>query len=240
MRCFLPFLALFFFLFQSIFLAQDRFVPPFLIDNLMTDKKVVALTFDDGPHAKNTEKILEILKENQVRASFFLVGVHTLKYPALARKIYQHGHDIGNHSYAHLSYTTLNQDEVLMDLALSQKVFKDTLGTFPSLFRAPYGRLRKSDEEILRRFFRHGVAWSIDPKDWESNASQITAHILSRVAPGKIILCHEYNRAIIKALPDIIEGIREKGYDFVTISQIVEEWNAASFAYQNDQDSTVR
>ena len=78
------------------------------------------------------------------------------------------------------------------------------------------------------------------PKDWESNASQITAHILSRVAPGKIILCHEYNRAIIKALPDIIEGIREKGYDFVTISQIVEEWNAASFAYQNDQDSTVR
>ena len=108
---------------------------PYTVTHVATSNKVVAISFDDGPNEDYTPQFLKILKDSKIKATFFLLGEKVKRYPKLTQRIYREGHDIGNHSFSHKKYTRLSERSLLVDLAKSQKAFKEVLGFFPVYFR---------------------------------------------------------------------------------------------------------
>ncbi|RAP38892.1 hypothetical protein DID80_01505 [Candidatus Marinamargulisbacteria bacterium SCGC AAA071-K20] len=210
--------------FANNLIVKNAPVLPYTINLVPTNKKLVALTFDDGPHVKHTKKILKILKKNKAKGTFFLIANQCEKHPELTRSILKGGHEVGNHSYAHLPYPKLNKSDRLIDIAQSQKVFKSQTGTFPRYFRAPYGKMNKESKSVIKRFFKHHISWTIDPKDWEEKKENVTEYISQNIQPGAIILLHETNKDMLKTLPLLVTELKSQGYSMVTISKLLEEY----------------
>jgi len=209
-----------FLLICSIYAKESEFLP--LFSKAETTEPVVALTFDDGPHALYTAEILDILNEHNVKATFFVVGYNVRLYKDLVRDIYMSGHEIGNHSYSHEPFSKMSNEDILVDLARSQKILKEITGVYPKYFRPPYGRLTQSQEAFVSGYFDELIKWSLDPKDWEEDAKSgtILVSILEDVQPGDIVLLHSDKRETIKMLPALIENLLHRGMQFVTISEL--------------------
>ena len=195
---------------------------PFVISKLPTRQKVVALTFDDGPNPKYTAKLLTILKKQRVEATFFLVGKSIDKYPNLAKRIIQNGHSVGNHSYYHRHLTTVNEQDLLTDVAKSQLVFWENLEVVPLFFRPPFGSNFDRHSKELRKHFNYIVNWSIDPQEWKGRRSnkEIIKSVIKELKPGRIILLHESAKTV-SFLPDLIKTIRAQGYGFVDLESVL-------------------
>lgn len=190
-------------------------------------KNQVALTFDDGPSIYMDE-ILDILKENDVKATFFLIGSHVEKYPETIKRITEEGHEIGNHSWSHRNFSKLTADEIRQELDKTTEIIVSTGGKASNLFRPPYGN---NSEESVAIIHDHGyniVNWSVDSKDWSGvSVNRILANVQSRLAPGSVILMHCSGKKkamtnILSALPKVIALIREQGYEFATVSEVLE------------------
>jgi peptidoglycan-N-acetylglucosamine deacetylase len=184
----------------------------------------VALTFDDGPWPVHTERILAILHRLRVQATFFMVGLQVERYPDLVRRVEAAGNLIGNHSFDHPinpSFADLTEHHITAELADTNDALS-TDGVVASLFRPPGGSY---DEYVVDESRRQGmrvVLWSVDPQDWRQSrtAKDITKKVLKNVRPGSIILLHDGGgdaEHTIRALPDIIKGIRKKGLRFTTV-----------------------
>lgn len=197
----------------------------FYIRYTKTTEKIVALTFDDGPHPLYTKPIIDSLSRYQVPATFFMLGKAVETYPDLALKVYQAGHDIGNHSYEHKNYKGLSQSEIMTSLARSQRAFFRTLGFFPTYFRPPYGDLKLEQIENLTHYFRLGIKWNVDSLDWRwhTNAQLVANQVLSNVSPGAIVLLHDTHPSTVGAVPIIIDSLKKRGYRFVRVSDLVHE-----------------
>jgi peptidoglycan-N-acetylglucosamine deacetylase len=209
-------------LLQSIcFANESEFFP--LFSHIQTDEFIVALTFDDGPHPLYTAEILDILNDYNVKATFFLVGYNVRLYDEIVLDIAGNHHDIGNHSYTHEAYSQMEDEDILIDLARSQKLFKETLGYYPRYFRPPFGRLKESQATLISPYFEKLVKWSLDPKDWEKGAKSgsILVSILKDVKPGSIILLHSDKRETVKMLPSLLENLLHRGVQFATISELI-------------------
>jgi peptidoglycan/xylan/chitin deacetylase (PgdA/CDA1 family) len=188
--------------------------------------KEVALTFDDGPYGTSTEKILQILEENKVPATFFVIGQNVRKYPALVKRMLLDGDAIGNHTYYHSHLELLSTPLFLQQVAMTDAVIASTTGVHTKLFRAPYGVITPSEEMALTKRGYHTYSWNVDPRDWD-DASSTTRTIFDTLVKQKqkqmIVLLHDgrdihidYSRDnTIGALPLIIDELREKGYRFV-------------------------
>jgi len=213
--------------FSIIFFCLCFFTPvwaqPFVVHQINTQDKVVALTFDDGPNDRYTTKFLKILEKEKIKATFFLVGKKINKSPGVAKKIKLAGHEIGNHSYAHLDYTKLPPTKIEDDITKSQIVFYKKLGILPLIFRPPYGRLRKRDHTTVSKYFLKVVNWSLDTRDWEPTTTNgiVKDRILTYLKPGSIIICHDNNKHSLETLPDIIREVKKRGYRFVTITELL-------------------
>lgn len=213
---------------KAVFLLLVLIVPiqakEWVVSAVPTQNKVIALTLDDGPNEKYTEKFLEILQREHIKGTFFLMGQHVERYPELALKIKKAGHEIGNHSHTHHRYDKMSKDEIKADLAKSQRAFYDVFHEFPLYFRPPYGALCPSDYDIFERYFFKVVAWNLDCFDWKKNfsANQIAQRVIDRAQPGSIVLMHDSNDKTLAALPKMIAGLRAKGYHFVTVSQLLD------------------
>lgn len=188
------------------------------------EKKQIALTFDDGPNKKWTEKYLELLKEKEVRATFFMLGKNAETYPELVQKIAADGHDIGIHSYDHNDLKKESFSSIQQDLIHSQDILTQITGNIPSLFRPPYGSI---DSQVIQVAQEQGllvVLWNVDPQDWLMDTKeQVAEAVLSHVKPGNIVVMHEGKSVTYGALPVIIDTLREQGYEFVTISEMIYE-----------------
>lgn len=207
---------------QCLFAGEREFNSFF--NHIETDRSVVALTFDDGPHPMYTSEILEILKKHDVKATFFVIGYNVRLYPELVKKIKSDGHEIANHSYSHEAYSQMNDEDVLVDLARSQKELKNILGEYPSYFRPPYGRLKSSQVNLVSPYFKKIVTWSLDPKDWEENAKSgtILVTILKEIKPGDIVLLHSDKSETVNMLPALLENLLHRGMQFATISDLID------------------
>jgi peptidoglycan-N-acetylglucosamine deacetylase len=187
------------------------------------DQPYIAMTFDDGPSAENTPRLLEILKQRNIKATFFLIGQNAAANPDIVRRILAEGHEVGNHSWTHPQLSKLSDDRVTAEITKTQDAIKDASGYTPTLLRPPYGAITPRQREwIANQFGLNIILWSVDPFDWKRpGASVITQRILSQVRPGAIILSHDIHKQTVDAMPATLDALIAKGYKFVTVSQLI-------------------
>jgi peptidoglycan/xylan/chitin deacetylase (PgdA/CDA1 family) len=183
--------------------------------------KRIALTFDDGPVPGWTEKYLEVLREKRVPATFFFVGRSAAEEVQLVRKVAADGHEIGAHSYSHRKLTLLTKPQLEEDFWAAGTALYEITKHPIAYFRPPYGASNANVLKTARELGQTVILWNIDPRDWEApNAETIINHVLTRVRPGAIVLLHEGKPVTYEALPALIDKLRAKGYEFVTVSQL--------------------
>jgi peptidoglycan/xylan/chitin deacetylase (PgdA/CDA1 family) len=217
--------------------------------HLCTRNKVIALTFDDGPNKPYTERILKILKENNIRATFFLIGENVKYYPELAREIVKEGHAIGNHSYSHPFFMVLERsEEQERQIDLAEKTIEDVTGVRCTIFRPPHGF---RTPWLLKKLRQRGLAcveWSEAGDDWEKIAgAEITLRVVRRARPGAIVLLHDGlnvehgadQSRTVDALPAIIRALKHSGYQFMTVPELLRRRNSRIHNKERDEISSA-
>ncbi|MBI4027156.1 MAG: polysaccharide deacetylase family protein [Verrucomicrobia bacterium] len=183
--------------------------------------KQIALTFDDGPHGTITPRILDMLRERQVKATFFVLGDRVKHYEWVLRQIVAEGHEIGNHAYSHRILKFMSNDLIDREIAETQSAIRNAIGYETRLFRPPYGDFRPDTRAVFRKYNLEVILWSVDTLDWKlRNRDKIFNVAINDTHNGSIILCHDIHRATLEAVPDILGSLIAKGYEFVTISQL--------------------
>ena len=193
------------------------------------DEKVIALTFDDGPDRDFTPQVLDILKKNDVKATFFVVGENVEWNPEILKRQYNEGHEIGNHTFTHINVSKKGYDDIYKEINNTQQAIKKVIGEEPKLFRPPYRAISKSMCNIVKEKDMNIILWyNLDPRDWSNpGVDYIVDTIMSKVQNGTIILLHDYNNLrnkksqTIQALDIIIPKLKEMGYRFVTVSELI-------------------
>lgn len=191
-----------------------------------TTSKVVALTFDDGSDGTNINKILDVLKTNNVKATFFLTGSGINHHPSWIRNIANAGHQVGNHSYSHPDFTKLSIAAMQSELAKTETAYKNVTGkSTKPIFRAPFGA---TNATVLKGVgdagYTHTIQWNIDTIDWKGlSSTEITNKVVNNIVPGSIVLMHTGAGApgTPVALPGMISKLKAKGYKFVTVSELL-------------------
>lgn len=197
------------------------------IHRIDSQKKVVALTFDDGPDPKYTPLILETLHKNGVPATFFVLGSQADRYPKVMQWIKQAGHEIGNHGYHHHDLNKLTEQEIYDEIKRAEKSIYRTTGVLTQYYRPPGGVMTHDVFNAVQSSGYDLIHWSIDPRDWslERTASVIASSVKKTVTSGDIILFHDgglNQRQTLAALQDLVTDLRSRGYRFVTVSQLMD------------------
>ncbi|MGY0501943.1 polysaccharide deacetylase family protein [Nocardia sp. FBN12] len=193
-----------------------------LVDRVETDEKVVALTFDDGPTAR-TPQVLRMLAQSQVPATFYLVGDNLTAHPEYGAAIVGAGHEIGNHTYSHRRMVLVSGDTVRDEVERTDAEIRRAGYQGPITFRPPYGKKLWSLPHYLADHDRTTVTWDVEP-DSAGGASReaIVADTLAQTRPGSIILLHVmHGDESAAAVPEIVSGLRARGYRFVTVSELL-------------------
>lgn len=192
-----------------------------------TDTMKIALTFDDGPHPYLTQEILDILAEYEVKATFFMVGVNVINYPDAARAVLRAGHEVGNHTYSHSHMKKMNEPQVWRELGLCEDALEELCEYRPHLFRPPEGAVNVYVQNCSAENDYTLILWSLDTRDWENkDTHKIVDSVLSNVSGGDIILMHDYIGSRSKtpeALRILLPKLLERGYEPVTVSELLEE-----------------
>lgn len=182
-------------------------------------KKVIALTFDDGPNA-NTLKILKTLDKYNVKATFFVIGQNASRNKNTLKKMHASGHEIANHTWSHPNLLRLSHSNRMSQMSKTDAVIESVTGKKPRLARAPGGSMTKSVAKKMNRTF---VYWNIDPQDWKyRNATTVTNHVMSKAGNKKIVLMHDIYASTATAVERIVPRLIAQGYTFVTVSELIE------------------
>ncbi|MEH2377882.1 MAG: polysaccharide deacetylase family protein [Nostoc sp.] len=194
---------------------------------LKANEKVIALSFDDGPGPKNTAQILEILKKNQIKATFFMIGEMVKYFPKVAKQVAADGHVIGNHTWHHW-YFQMDGATAASEIDRTAEIIYKTTGEKTTLFRPPGGFLNNGLAQYAKNKKYAVMMWSEESGDAERRSPQVpmlVKNVLKYAKPGAIVLLHDGggNRSkSVKALPEMIAGLKAQGYRFVTIPQLLE------------------
>ncbi len=214
---------------KRTYVATNNYVEPNLFMHGDRTQKLVALTFDDGPDPYYTPTILDILKDKNAPATFFMMGKNIAKYPEQVKRMVKEGHAIGNHSYNHPDFTKQWTAKVVDEIQSTQHELLKVVGKKPDIIRPPYGALTKADTRLLNQLGLRNIFWSVDTLDWKGKTSDEIMEIVRRqIFPGGIILQHNFEakkgelNGSIEALPKIIDELREQGYTFVTIQTLLD------------------
>lgn len=186
--------------------------------NYDSNKKTVALTFDDGPSGEKTKSILKLLEQNKAHATFFMVGNKMLEDKNTVLEVYNSGNEIGSHTYAHGNLTRETSEERFVSLNKTDEIYKSITGDTIELLRPPYGAYKK---ELLSELNYSVVLWNIDTEDWRYNdVDRIINTVLDNLSDGSIILMHDsYNRTI-EAVEKLLPILYSKGYQVVSVSEL--------------------
>ena len=184
---------------------------------------MVALTFDATYGDNQTYRILEILRNNNIKATFFLSGIWLYNFPDLVRAIAADGHEIGNHSYTHPHMSQITLPEVDSQVIRTEALIKNIAGTDPYLFRPPYGEYNQAFLNALASLGYLTIMWTIDSIDWKyPGPDQIISRVVDNIEPGAIILMHQSVSQTADALPELIARLKELGYSFGTVTQVLD------------------
>ncbi|MEG4069231.1 polysaccharide deacetylase family protein [Microcoleus sp. Pol11C2] len=191
---------------------------------LDSQRKAIALTFDDGPWPKTTTQILDILKENNIKATFFWVGKYLKNSPEIGQQVAAAGHAIGNHTWNH-EYLQYNEDGAAREIDRTSSLIEELTGIQTSMFRPPGGILNNGLATYAQNKNYAVVMWSADSFDWRTLTESLIDNVMRQANSGGIVLMHDGggNRArTVKALPDIIARLRNEGYSFVTVPELLQ------------------
>ncbi|NLC06844.1 MAG: polysaccharide deacetylase family sporulation protein PdaB [Syntrophomonadaceae bacterium] len=207
--------------------ATSRIKP---IYEVKTNEKVLALTFDISWGTQTPTPVLDILEENQVKATFFLSGPWAQKYPEIPRRIANNGHEVASHGHRHINLSTLSPDEIKQEIMQAHNILQEVTGTSPKLIRTPNGDYADHVIMAANECGYQVIQWGTDSLDWKNPGIEaITNRVLTRAHPGDIILMHASDtcKQTVDALPAIINGLKEQGYRFVTVSELLTmgEWS---------------
>ena len=183
------------------------------------NKKVVALTFDDGPDGNTTPQALDILAKYKIKATFFVQGKNIAGNEAILKRMQAEGHEVGNHSWNHPVLTQLSLEDAKKQITDTEDAIKNVLGKSSKLMRPPYGAISDDIRNSLDLSF---ILWDVDSLDWKSkNEASIFTEIQHQTSDGAIILLHDIHQPSVNSLPKVIEYLQEQGYSFVTVSELL-------------------
>ncbi|MEV0114265.1 polysaccharide deacetylase family protein [Streptomyces sp. NPDC050844] len=184
--------------------------------------KCVALTFDAGP-SENSARLLDILKDEKVPATFFTLGKnHIAKYPELVKRMDAEGHEVASHTWSHKILTDLEPDEAREELRRPNEAIEKLIGHKPTLMRPPQGRTNDEVNKISREEGLSEILWSVTAKDYTTNDSAlIKKRVLDQTERDGIILLHDIYKGTVPAVPGIIDGLKKRGFVFVTVPQLL-------------------
>jgi peptidoglycan-N-acetylglucosamine deacetylase len=191
---------------------------------LNQEKKVIALTFDDGPWPETTAQVLDILKKNNIKATFFVVGRNVQNHPHLVRRLIAEGHAIGNHTWHHW-YHVMNPEAAAYEIKNTTEIIYQTVGVRTNLFRPPGGIMHNGVVDFARNNNYAIIMWSSDSLDYSRpSVPNLINNVFRNARPGGIVLLHDGggNRSqTVQSLPEIINRFRQQGYSFVTIPELL-------------------
>jgi len=221
-----------------------KFAMPYVLDEYgAKDPKKIAITFDDGPDPQWTPRMLDVLKEKHATATFFLIGVEAEKYPALMKRIYEEGNEVGNHTFTHPDISSISPQYMKVEMNLTEMLFASRLGVKTLLFRPPYSIDQEPDtaDQVRPLEFSQDMGYltigdKLDPNDWRDNphksAKEIEDYVFAHLPPckpndqlcGNILLLHDGGgdrSRTVAALGPIIDGLRERGFEVVPVSDLI-------------------
>lgn len=211
--------------------SQSKSAPQ-AIYKVDTDKKLVALTFDISWGNKVPDPVLDVLqKENVKKATFFLSGPWTLRHQEIVKRIKSMGYEIGNHGNLHKDFSNYPDSWIRSQVMLSEKAIKQTVGVKTKLIRTPNGDFNPRVIRCLNNMGYTVIQWNTDSLDWMNpGTANIVNRVTKRVVPGDIVLMHasDSSKQIVEALPQIISHLRQQGYKFVSVSELLENANVSS------------
>ncbi|MEW9524288.1 polysaccharide deacetylase family protein [Agrobacterium radiobacter] len=198
-----------------------------IIARVETERPVVALTFDDGPSVRFTPDVLTILRERGVKATFFLTGKETEENLPQARMIVSEGHQLGNHSYTHSNMMFMGPARIREEIERTDAAIRAAGYEGEIMFRPPYGKKLLTLPWYLSRHDRKTIMWDVEPEsfpDVADDAVALASHVIEQTRNGSIIIMHVMYRSrevSRQALPLIIDGLRQRGFEFVTVAQLL-------------------
>ena len=213
-------MVLFFSLTRTVSAAAKQ-LPVYSVE---TQEKVAALTFNCAWDETGLDALLAMLKEYDARCTFFVVGEFARRCPEAVRKIYNAGHEIGNHSMIHKDPVKMSYADLLADITACNELLTGLIGQQVSLYRAPSGSYNDDTVSAARALGMTAVQWDADSVDWKDKTPQeITERMLKKIGPGSIALFHVGRENTVQALPEILKALRAEGYTFRAVSDLLPE-----------------
>lgn len=187
------------------------------------DGPYIAITFDDGPHAKNTPRLLDLLAARHIKATFCLVGQRAADYPEIVKRIAAEGHEIANHTWTHLNFAKSSDEKIREELQQTEQELLALTGAKPKLMRPPYGAMSARQRQWVHQEFGYKIIlWDVDPLDWkEPGVSVVANRIIKETRPGSIILSHDIHATTVEAMPEVLDALLAKRFKFVTVSELI-------------------
>lgn len=216
-------LALVFLTTGAVYVQANHKLKP--VYEVKTDKKVVALTFDISWGNNTPMPVIEILKQNQIRSTFFLSGPWVKQYPEVPQRIKQDGHEVASHGYRHINLSNLSKSEIKEEILKAHNNIREVTGVEANLIRTPNGDYNDQVIEGAHEVNYEVIQWSVDSLDWMNpGVNSIIERVSRKVHPGAIILMHASDtcKQTTEALPKVIENLRAQGYEFVTVSELLQ------------------
>lgn len=200
---------------------------PMAIASTRTERKVVALTFDHSWGNTFTPSILDTLKQNNIKATFFIMGPWAQKHSDVAKRMVTDGHEIASHGYRHQNYGDMTREWVKEDIEKSHALIKEVTGVDAKMIRPPNGHYSKQSLQVTDEMGYRTIIWSIDSLDWKNPGRDvIVERVVKRLKPGGIILMHASDTPVqtAEALPILLEKIKAQGYEIVTVGQLLDQY----------------
>lgn len=186
--------------------------------NKYKNKKLIALTFDDGP-SNNTKYFIKELQKRDALVTFFVVGNRVKKYEDVLKEAYLMGNQIGSHTYSHKNLLYLNEEEITKEIEKTNEAIYNVIGTKPTIIRVPYGNINKKIRSISNM---NHILWNVDTLDWKyKNSNRVYKEIIKHAEDGNIILLHDIFKTSVNGVLKAIDELKKKGYEFVTIDEMV-------------------
>ncbi|MCY0879815.1 MAG: polysaccharide deacetylase family protein [Firmicutes bacterium] len=195
---------------------------PFAVYRVDTGRRMMALTINVVWGTEYVPALIRELSNHHAVATFMVGGIWAKTHPALVREMVQAGDEVGNHGWNHRHPTRLSEDELIRDIADTNNVVREIIGRVPTVYAPPYGEFNKAVIRAADSLHMTLVMWTIDTIDWRpsTSAASMAHKVLTKSAPGAIVLMHPTDRTVV-ALPQIINGLHHRGYQLVTVSQLL-------------------
>jgi peptidoglycan/xylan/chitin deacetylase (PgdA/CDA1 family) len=197
--------------------------PAIAFNSVHVDGPFIALTFDDGPSAALTPKLLDLLAARHLKATFFVVGQNAADHPEILKRAVREGHEVANHSWSHPNLGKMSDDAVRRELQKTDDAITAAIGKRPTLMRPPYGSITARQKKWIHEEFGYRIIlWDVDPLDWKRpGPSVVTARILKETKAGSIVLSHDIHPPTIEAMPATFDQLMKKGFKSVTVTELL-------------------